>query len=61
MDDVFELLRQRAGGFGRTVIDVLFACLDAVEGAVEAIDLTGAEALAHPTFIHVQSKGRPTP
>jgi two-component system chemotaxis sensor kinase CheA len=46
MEDVFELLRQRTGGLERAVIDVLFACLDALEGAVEAIDATGAEELA---------------
>jgi two-component system chemotaxis sensor kinase CheA len=46
MEDVFELLRQRAGGLERKAIDVLLACLDALEGAVEAIDATGAEALA---------------
>jgi two-component system chemotaxis sensor kinase CheA len=46
MEDVFELLRQRSGGLEREAIDVLLACLDALEGAVEAIDTTGAEALA---------------
>jgi two-component system chemotaxis sensor kinase CheA len=46
MEDVFELLRQRSGGLERDAIDVLLACLDALEGAVEAIDTTGAEALA---------------
>jgi two-component system, chemotaxis family, sensor kinase CheA len=46
MEDVFELLRQRSGGLDRNVIDVVLACLDALEGAVEAIDQTGAEALA---------------
>jgi len=46
MEDVFELLRQRTGGLGRPVIDVLFACLDALSGAIEAIDATGAEVLA---------------
>jgi two-component system chemotaxis sensor kinase CheA len=45
MEDVFELLRQRTGGVGRNVIDVVLACLDALEGAVEAIDSTGAEVL----------------
>ncbi len=45
MEDVFELLRQRAGGIERKVIDVVLACLDALEGAVEAIDETGAEKL----------------
>ncbi|MEA2156498.1 MAG: two-component system, chemotaxis family, sensor kinase CheA [Solirubrobacteraceae bacterium] len=46
MEDVFELLRQRTGGLERKVIDVVLACLDALEGAVEAIDETGAEKLA---------------
>jgi two-component system chemotaxis sensor kinase CheA len=46
MEDVFELLRQRTGALERNVIDVLLACLDALEGAVEAIDETGAEKLA---------------
>src|ERR687894_3201000 len=46
MEDVFELLRQRSGGLERKAIDVLLACLDALEGAVEAIDTAGAEALA---------------
>jgi two-component system chemotaxis sensor kinase CheA len=51
MEDVFELLRQRTGGLGRPVIDVLFACLDALAGAVEAIDSTGAEALASEPLV----------
>jgi two-component system chemotaxis sensor kinase CheA len=46
MEDVFELLRQRTGSIERKVIDVVLACLDALEGAVEAIDETGAEKLA---------------
>ncbi|MGH2943008.1 MAG: Hpt domain-containing protein [Solirubrobacteraceae bacterium] len=46
MEDVFELLRQRSGGLERKAIDVLLACLDALGGAVEAIDATGAEQLA---------------
>ncbi|MEA2150891.1 MAG: two-component system, chemotaxis family, sensor kinase CheA [Solirubrobacteraceae bacterium] len=46
MEDVFELLRHRAGGIQREVIDIVLACLDALEGAVEAIDETGAEKLA---------------
>jgi two-component system chemotaxis sensor kinase CheA len=45
MEDVFELLRQRADGLERKAIDVLLVCLDALEGAVEAIDTTGAEVL----------------
>ncbi|HUR86054.1 MAG TPA: chemotaxis protein CheA [Solirubrobacteraceae bacterium] len=51
MEDVFELLRQRTGGLERKVVDVLFACLDALEGAVEAIDTTGAENLAAEPLI----------
>src|SRR3954447_11764224 len=51
MEDVFELLRQRAGGLERKAIDVLLACLDALEGAVEAIDATGAEALAAESLV----------
>lgn len=51
MEDVFELLRQRTGGLGRPVIDVLFACLDALSGAIEAIDATGAEALVSEPLI----------
>jgi two-component system chemotaxis sensor kinase CheA len=45
MEDVFELLRMRSAGLERKAIDVLLACLDALEGAVEAIETTGAEAL----------------
>ncbi|MGN6188334.1 MAG: chemotaxis protein CheA [Conexibacter sp.] len=37
MEDVFELLRQRAGGLPPDAIDVLSACLDALETAVEQI------------------------
>jgi two-component system chemotaxis sensor kinase CheA len=56
MEDVFELLRQRTGGLERKVIDVLFACLDALEGAVEAIDSTGAEKLeAEPLLERLDS------
>src|SRR3954449_10927289 len=34
MEDVFELLRQRAGTIGRDAVDTLLACLDALEAAV---------------------------
>ena len=37
MEDVFELLRQRSGGLPSDAIDVLSACLDALETAVERI------------------------
>src|SRR3954447_2167448 len=56
MEDVFELLRQRTGGIERRVIDVVLACLDALEGAVEAIDETGAEKLeAEPLLDRLDS------
>ena len=43
MEDVFELLRQRADGLSREAVDVLFKCLDALEAAVEEIATAGAE------------------
>jgi len=45
MEDVFETLRGRTGALERRVIDVLLECLDALEGAVEAIERDGAEQL----------------
>ncbi len=51
MEDVFELLRQRAGGLERAAIDVLFDCLDALSAAVEAIDRTGAEEIQPQALI----------
>jgi two-component system chemotaxis sensor kinase CheA len=45
MEDVLELLRQRGGELSRAVVDVLLACLDALSGAVDAIDHDGAENL----------------
>jgi two-component system chemotaxis sensor kinase CheA len=45
MEDVFELLRQRWGGPPTDAIDVLSACLDALETAVEQIAAGGAEQL----------------
>src|SRR6476619_6737845 len=41
MEDVFELLRQRAGGLARETVDVLLECLDALEGATDAIEADG--------------------
>jgi two-component system chemotaxis sensor kinase CheA len=56
MEDVFELLRQRSGGIERRVIDIVLACLDALEGAVEAIDETGDEKLeAEPLLKRLDS------
>lgn len=45
MEDVFELLRQRGDGLTGEVADVVLACLDALSGAVDAIDADGAEGL----------------
>jgi two-component system, chemotaxis family, sensor kinase CheA len=45
MEDVFELLRQRSGGLGRETVDVLLECLDALSGAIDAIEADGAERL----------------
>ncbi len=45
MEDVFELLRRRAGGLGREAVDVLLECLDALSAATDAIEATGAEAI----------------
>jgi two-component system chemotaxis sensor kinase CheA len=45
MEDVFELLRQRADGLGREAVDVLLECLDALSAATDAIETTGAEAI----------------
>ena len=43
MEDVFELLRQRSGGLARETVDVLLECLDALAGAIDAIEADGAE------------------
>jgi two-component system chemotaxis sensor kinase CheA len=45
MEDVFELLRQRTGGLPGDAIDVLSACLDALEGVVESIAAGDGEQL----------------
>jgi two-component system, chemotaxis family, sensor kinase CheA len=45
MEDVFETFRGRTEGLGRQVIDVLLECLDALEGAVSAIEQHGDEQL----------------
>ncbi len=45
MEDVFELLRQRAGGLSREAITTVLACLDTLQAAVESIESTGQENL----------------
>ncbi|WP_028068074.1 chemotaxis protein CheA [Solirubrobacter soli] len=51
MENVFELLRQRKNGLSREEIDVCLECLDMLEAAVDAIDDTGAEAIAPDPLI----------
>jgi two-component system chemotaxis sensor kinase CheA len=45
MEDVFELLRQRAGGLQKDAITTVLACLDALQGAVDSIERSGSEDL----------------
>jgi two-component system, chemotaxis family, sensor kinase CheA len=45
MESVFELLRQRTSGLDAEVIDTVFACLDVLSAAVEAIESTGQDEL----------------
>jgi two-component system, chemotaxis family, sensor kinase CheA len=45
MEDVFELLRQRSGAMVRETVDALLECLDALAGAIDAIEADGAERL----------------
>ena len=51
MEDVFELLRQRTGGLTRETVDVLLECLDALEGAADAIEADGTEQLEPAALI----------
>jgi two-component system chemotaxis sensor kinase CheA len=51
MEDVFELLRQRSGGLARETVDVLLECLDALEGATDAIEADGTENLEPAALI----------
>jgi two-component system, chemotaxis family, sensor kinase CheA len=60
MEDVFELLRQRSGGLPVEAIDTVFACLDALSAAVEAIETDGREALdPAPLVTRLRSLVRP--
>ena len=51
LEDVFELLRRRSGGLGRDVVDAVLACLDALGGAVDAIEADGAERLEEAPLV----------
>jgi len=60
MEDVFELLRQRTYGLPVEAIDTVFACLDALSAAVEAIEADGREALdPAPLVSRLRSLVRP--
>lgn len=56
MEDVFELLRQRADGLSPEAINVLFKCLDVLEAAVEEIATDGEDTL-EPGALIEQLKG----
>jgi two-component system chemotaxis sensor kinase CheA len=45
MEDVFEVLRQRADGLHREAITTVLACLDGLQGAVDSIERNGSEDL----------------
>ncbi len=45
MEDVLELIRQRRGAVERDAIDVLLACLDALEASVDQIEGEGVEGI----------------
>ena len=60
MEDVFELLRQRTNGLPVEAIDTVFACLDALSAAVEAIETDGQETLdPAPLVSRLRSLVRP--
>ncbi|HTT28715.1 MAG TPA: chemotaxis protein CheA [Solirubrobacteraceae bacterium] len=60
MEDVFELLRQRTNGLPVEAIDTVFACLDALSAATEAIESDGQEALdPAPLVARLRSLVRP--
>ena len=50
MEDVFELLRQRSS-LPSEIVDVLLACLDALESAVDHVESHGTEDLESPPLI----------
>ena len=45
MENVFELLRERAGGLDRAAIDATLECLDALSAATDAIEEDGDERI----------------
>jgi two-component system chemotaxis sensor kinase CheA len=51
MEDVFEVLRQRADGLHREAITTVLACLDGLQGAVDSIERSGSEDLDPATLI----------
>src|SRR5579864_38712 len=53
VENVFELLRQRSATIGRDVVDALFACLDALGGALGAIEADGNDNLEHEPLVEL--------
>jgi two-component system chemotaxis sensor kinase CheA len=51
MEDVFELLRQRSTPLERAAVDVLFECVDALEGAINGIESNGEEGFDPASLI----------
>jgi two-component system chemotaxis sensor kinase CheA len=56
MEDVFALLRERAGGLHREAIDVLFECMDMLSAMVEEIAEHG-ESRTDPTELEGRLRG----
>jgi two-component system chemotaxis sensor kinase CheA len=60
MEDVFELLRQRTNGLPAEAIDTVFACLDALSAATEAIEADGEDRFdPAPLVARLRSLVRP--
>ncbi len=45
MEDVLELIRKRSGAVEHDAVDVLLACLDALEASVDLIETDGSEGI----------------
>ncbi|MBJ7458553.1 MAG: chemotaxis protein CheA [Thermoleophilaceae bacterium] len=56
MEDVFALLRERAGGLHREAIDALFACMDMLSKMVEEVAEHG-ESRTDPTELEASLRG----
>ena len=56
MEDVFALLRERAGGLHREAIDVLFECMDMLSKMVDEVAEHG-ESRTDPTLLEASLRG----